>query len=144
MSNIMNFSGTMLKNLFSRPVTVDYPAKPAVYPARSRGHIEINIESCVLCGLCAMNCPSGAIKVDRKEGTWSINRFDCVQCGYCTEKCNKKSLSIVPGYQEPMEQKGVVTVEKPKAEEPKTEASKAEAAKAETPKTEASMQESGK
>lgn len=117
MSNIMNFTGTMLKNLFSKPVTVNYPAKPAVYPERSRGHIEIDIESCVLCGLCAMNCPSGAIKVDRQGGTWSINRFDCVQCGYCAEKCNKKSLSIVPGYQEPMDQKSVYTLEKPKPEQ---------------------------
>ncbi len=117
MAKIMKFSGTVLKNLFSKPVTVNYPAEPAVYPERSRGHIEINIETCVLCGLCAMNCPSGAIKVDRKGGTWSINRFDCVQCGYCTEKCNKKSLSIVPGYQEPMAEKSVYTVEKPRPEE---------------------------
>lgn len=128
MSNILNFSGTMLKNLFSKPVTIKYPAEPYPYPERSRGHIEINIESCVLCGLCAMNCPSGAIKVDRKEGTWSINRFDCVQCGYCTEKCNKKSLSIVPGYQEPMGEKSVYLVEKPKAEAPAADAPKAETA----------------
>ncbi|MCH5333474.1 MAG: 4Fe-4S binding protein [Agathobacter sp.] len=136
MSNLMNFTGTMLKNLFSKPVTVNYPAKPAVYPERSRGHIEINIESCVLCGLCAMNCPSGAIKVDRQGGTWSINRFDCVQCGYCTEKCNKKSLSIVPGYQEPMGQKSVYTLEKPKPEAPKAEEPKTEAPSADQPKAE--------
>ncbi len=120
MSNIMNFTPTVIKNLFSKPVTVNYPAEPAVYPERSRGHVEIDIETCVLCGLCGMNCPSGAIKVDRKEGTWSINRFDCIQCGYCTEKCNKKSLRMAPGYQEPMAQKSVYTVEKPKPE-PKPE-----------------------
>ncbi len=101
MSNIMNFSGTILKNLFSRPVTKNYPAEPAVYPERSRGHIENDFEQCILCGLCMRNCPTGAIVVEKNEGNWRINRFDCIQCGYCTLKCPKKCLSILPGYQEP-------------------------------------------
>ncbi len=105
MAKIMNFTGTMLKNLFSKPVTKNYPAQPAVYPERSRGHVEIDIESCITCGICKMSCPSGAIQVDKTAGTWTINRFDCVQCGYCAVKCPKKCLSIVPGYQEPMELK---------------------------------------
>ena len=57
---LMNFKSTVLKNLFSKPVTRNYPAEPAVYPERSRGHVEITIEDCILCGLCAMNCPSRA------------------------------------------------------------------------------------
>lgn len=113
MGKIMNFSGTVLKNLFSKPVTVDYPNKPAVYPQRSRGHIEIDMDVCILCGLCMRSCPSGAIKVDRAAGTWSIDRFDCVQCGYCAQKCPKKCLEIVPGYQEPMGEKTVETRKKP-------------------------------
>lgn len=110
---LMSFKGTVLKNLFSKPVTKNYPAEPAVYPERSRGHIEIQIEDCILCGLCSMNCPSRAITVDRKSGKWTINRFDCVQCGYCTEKCPKKCLAIVPGYQEPMANKFEDVYEKP-------------------------------
>ncbi len=101
MSNIMNFSGMILKNLFSKPVTKNYPAEPAVYPERSRGHIENDFDQCILCGLCMRNCPTGAIVVEKNEGNWKINRFDCIQCGYCTLKCPKKCLSIVPGYQEP-------------------------------------------
>lgn len=116
MAKIMGFAPTMLKNLFSKPVTKNYPAEPAVYPERSRGHIEIDIETCVLCGLCQKNCPSGSITVDRKAGTWSINRFDCVQCGYCTTICNKKSLKIVPGYQKPQREKSEFVIEKPSAE----------------------------
>ena len=105
MAKLMNFKGTVLKNLFSKPVTKNYPAEPEIYPKRSRGHIEITMEDCLLCGICGMNCPSGAITVNRKEGLWSINRFDCIQCGYCTEKCPKKCIQIVPGYQEPMAEK---------------------------------------
>ena len=89
MGKIMNFTGTVLKNLFSKPVTINYPAEPMEYPERSRGHIEIDIDDCVLCGLCSRSCPSGALTVDRAAGKWSIDRFDCVQCGYCVEKCPK-------------------------------------------------------
>lgn len=113
MGKFINFKGTVLRNLFSKPVTRNYPAEPAVYPERSRGHIEITIEDCILCGLCSRNCPSRAITVDRAAGTWTINRFDCVQCGYCTEKCPKKCLAILPGYQEPLAEKAAATYQKP-------------------------------
>ena len=72
------FLHTALKNLFSRPDTVAYPFKPAVYPDRMRGHVVIQIEDCISCGLCARSCPPGALRVDRAAGTWTISRFDCV------------------------------------------------------------------
>ena len=97
----MNFTGTILKNLVSKPVTKNYPAEPIDYPEASRGHIENDFEQCILCGLCMRNCPTGAIKVEKAEGNWRINRFDCIQCGYCTLKCPKKCLFMKEGYQTP-------------------------------------------
>ena len=105
----------VLKNLFSKPATVGYPFEPAHYPERMRGHVEIRIEDCISCGLCARNCPPGALKVDRAAGTWTINRFDCVQCGNCTNVCPKKCLSIVPGYTTPATKKASETFTRPKA-----------------------------
>ena len=52
---LMKFKSVVLKNLFSKPVTKNYPAEPAVYPERSRGHVEINIDDCILCGICGMS-----------------------------------------------------------------------------------------
>jgi len=112
----MIFTRTMLKNLFSKPATTTYPFEPREYPERSRGHIEIDMDKCIFCGMCMRSCPPGAIKVDRKEQTWQIERFDCIQCGYCTEKCPKNCLFIVPGYPEPEPEKTVDLFEKPAAE----------------------------
>ena len=86
---LMDFTGFALKNLFSKPATKNYPAEPAVYPERSRGHIEIDIDDCIMCGMCQRKCPSSAITVDRNEKTWSINRDECVQCGACIDACLK-------------------------------------------------------
>lgn len=110
---IMDFTKIALKNLFSKPATKNYPAVPRKYPERSRGHVEINIEDCIMCGMCQRKCPSGAITVDRNTKTWTIERMGCVQCGNCVEGCPKKCLSIVPGYTEPSVQKVVDTFQKP-------------------------------
>jgi ech hydrogenase subunit F len=132
MAQFFGFAKTVMKNLFSAPATTAYPAKPREYPERTRGHVEINIDNCIMCGMCMRSCPPGAIEVKREENTWTINRFDCVQCGYCVEKCPKKCLSIVPGYQEPDVEKHTDTVVKPVVETPETaktgEAAKGEAA----------------
>lgn len=57
-------------------------------------------EDCVFCGLCAKNCPEGAITVDRTSRSWTVDEEKCVQCGMCTQKCPKKSLSFVAPAQE--------------------------------------------
>ena len=117
MSQYMGFAKTALKNLFSKPVTTSYPEKPKIYPERTRGHVEVSIEECILCGLCMRSCPPGAIRVNRGTSTWSISGFDCIQCGYCVEKCPKKCLKIVPGYTAPSRSKRTTVINKPVVEE---------------------------
>lgn len=117
-TRLMAFTWSTLKNLFSKPVTRNYPAEPISYPEGSRGHIEIEIEKCISCSLCAKNCPPGAITVDKKAGTWTINRFDCIACGYCVTKCPKKCLHLMPGYQTPGTEKAEATYTRPVVEKP--------------------------
>lgn len=95
------FVGTVLKNLFRKPATTKYPFEPAQYPERMRGHVEIDMQNCITCGLCMRACPSQAIRVDRKAGTWEISRFDCVQCENCVNMCPKKCLTMKIGYTQP-------------------------------------------
>ena len=119
--SIMDFSITALKNLFSKPATSQYPAVPKEYPERSRGHVEIDIDNCIMCGICSRKCMSGAIKVDRATKTWSIERMGCVQCQACVNACPKKCLTMAKGYTEPSAEKTVDTYSQPIPEPVKTE-----------------------
>ncbi|MDD6762589.1 MAG: 4Fe-4S dicluster domain-containing protein [Clostridiales bacterium] len=101
MAVIMKFTKFALKNLFSKPVTKNYPMQPREYPERTRGSVQINIDDCLFCGMCAKRCPSGAITVDRAERTWSIDRMGCVQCENCVNTCPKKCLHTDVMYTEP-------------------------------------------
>ncbi len=122
------FAGRILKNLFKKPATTQYPFEPADYPDRMRGHVQIKIEDCITCGLCARACPSLAIQVDRKAGTWTISRFDCVQCGSCVVSCPKNCLTMEKGYTEPDILKKSETFTKPQEEKNKAEENGAGAA----------------
>ena len=99
--SLVNFTKTELRNLFRKPATVSYPDGPATYKESTRGHIENNMDACVLCGVCQMRCPTRAITVDRKGQTWSIRPFSCIQCRRCVDNCPKKSLSMAKEYTKP-------------------------------------------
>lgn len=116
-----SLSGMTLKNLFSKPVTRMYPAEPQVYYERSKGHIDNDIDACILCGICEMKCPSLALKVDKEARTWTIDPFSCVQCNTCVRACPKKSLSMLPNYTPVSATKTTRTLTKP-LEEVKAEA----------------------
>lgn len=95
---ILSIARTVLGSLFKKPSTVAYPAKPIVYPAGTRGHIENEIDKCVFCGVCQKRCPTDAITVARADGGWSLERRRCILCATCVDYCPKKCLlmSIEP------------------------------------------------
>lgn len=120
-----------MKNLFSKPVTKNYPAEPNSFQERTRGSISIDINTCLFCGACARKCPSGAITVDRAARTWSIDRMGCVQCENCVNSCPKKCLHTEAQYTEPSSDKVVDVIQGPPAPpKPAVDPAKIAAAKA--------------
>ena len=117
-------SGMSLKNLFSKPATRRYPFEPQVYTEMMRGHIDIDMDVCILCSICQKRCPATAIVVDKPGGTWELNPFACVQCGACVRACPKKCLFMRPDYS-PVAAKmsNVVVTKPPKEEKPAEEKS---------------------
>ncbi|MCR4436397.1 MAG: NADH-quinone oxidoreductase subunit NuoF [Clostridiales bacterium] len=51
----------------------------------------INADSCKSCGICAKNCPVGAIEGEKKV-PYRIDQDKCIKCGTCMEKCPFKAI----------------------------------------------------
>ncbi len=100
--------GADKRNECFRKTESPIPAPHTLAPAPADGKpiapervLVLDISTCVLCGLCAHRCPTGALQVDRKAGTWTVNRAACLQCGNCVNGCPKHSLALVPQQGQP-------------------------------------------
>ena len=85
-------------SLFKKPETVLYPIETKPKPAGLKGHIAIDVDTCILCGMCERSCATDCIGVDKQARTWHIDRLQCIQCGYCITVCPKKCLHMDPNY----------------------------------------------
>ena len=98
---MFKITGTIFKHLFKKPATKRYPLEKPQYYGRTRGHIDIDIDACIFCGMCDRRCPANAIKVSKADTQWSIERMRCVQCNSCVEVCPKKCLTMANTYTPP-------------------------------------------
>lgn len=104
---MLDFITVALKNVFSKPATRNYPFEKRTPYDKQKGHIAINIDSCIFCGMCGRKCPVGAIMVNRAERSWSIDRFRCIMCAACSESCPKKCLTVACEYTSPANYKSI-------------------------------------
>ncbi|MFH1037279.1 MAG: 4Fe-4S binding protein [PVC group bacterium] len=98
---------TVLKSLFGKSACKMYPKRPATVFAATRGRISFDPSACILCTLCAKNCPPEALTVDREKYFWSIDRRRCILCGACVEKCPKNCITMENTYASPAEAPGI-------------------------------------
>ena len=85
---------TVLKHLFKKPVTLEYPEKERILPDTFRGKPTVN--GCIKCGTCIKVCPSGAIKIEDDE--FKINLNKCIICGNCEYYCPKQAIKMSSEY----------------------------------------------
>ena len=90
--------GVILKhiweNLFKEPWTKKFPKEPVRLPKGFRGRVGYIPENCILCNMCMLNCPPGAIEIkrDKDGGTWTIHYDRCINCMICVEVCPVDAL----------------------------------------------------
>ncbi len=99
----------VLRHLFRRPVTEEYPEYKRPLPERTRARIILTRdpdgeERCVSCFLCAAVCPVTCISMEGEERAdgrrWArwfrINFARCIYCGLCEEACPTLAIQLTP------------------------------------------------
>jgi NADH-quinone oxidoreductase subunit I len=104
----------VLKHMFVKPVTFQYPREKRTIPDAHRGALGLlryddGAERCVGCDLCEAACPSRCIKVvsaedpnkplSRYATEFYIDITKCVFCGYCVEACPVNALAMTKMYE---------------------------------------------
>ena len=105
--------GVTFRNMFSRPVTVEYPERQRQLFPRTRGRHVLHrygdgLERCVGCMLCQGVCPAQAIYIEPQENTseerlskgergarvFDVDLLRCIYCGYCEQACPTNAITL--------------------------------------------------
>lgn len=86
-------------SLFRRPATERYPFERRKAPQRLRGLLRWRLDKCTGCGLCAQDCPAGALEVtmldkQAKRFTIAYHVDRCTFCAQCVHSCRHGCLSM--------------------------------------------------
>jgi len=109
---------TTLREIFNRPVTIQYPEVKRPVKQRFKGrHVlkryDNGLEKCIGCSLCSAACPADAIFVEAAENTdderyspgeryarvYEINMLRCIFCGYCEDACPTEAIVLGDNYE---------------------------------------------
>ena len=89
---IAAFLPELLRHLFKKPATVDYPFKKLAVPLGFRGTPYLNPGMCIVCRACERDCPAEAIEITavneaEKRFRMVIHNDRCVHCAQCVDSC---------------------------------------------------------
>jgi NADH-quinone oxidoreductase subunit I len=109
---------TTFRELFSKPVTIQYPEEKRPVRTRFKGrHVlkryDNGLEKCIGCSLCSAACPADAIFVESAENSdderyspgeryarvYQINMLRCIYCGYCEDACPTEAIVLGDNYE---------------------------------------------
>lgn len=77
-------------------VTLPYPFQPAPPPPGFRGRVEIDVDRCIGCGACAINCPPKLIRITDLDGKRILDfqMGRCTYCARCAEVCPTSAINM--------------------------------------------------
>lgn len=89
---IAPFLPELLRHLFKKPATVDYPFKKLEVPKDFRGTPFLRPELCIVCRACERDCPAEAIEISTlsdadKKFRMIIHNDRCIHCAQCVDSC---------------------------------------------------------
>jgi len=86
----------LLKNLFKKPMTLQFPYEVLPELGGYRGRHMLDLEKCAGCFICAMVCPNKAIFPVEFQGR-KYPRVDlgkCCFCQLCEEYCPQNAIKL--------------------------------------------------
>lgn len=93
------FLPELLRHLFKKPATVDYPFKKLEVPPQFRGTPYLKPELCIVCRACERDCPAEAIEImsvneAEKSFRLEIHNDRCIHCAQCVDSCPTAAMLI--------------------------------------------------
>ncbi len=119
---IPSMLGQVVKSIFEKPNTRKYPSVKIVVPEGFRGKQVLDPEKCISCGLCARDCPSGAIKMT-EFGTKTLPVFlldRCVFCYQCADSCPRNAIATSKDFELASTKRADLVVNPPIKSQPET------------------------
>ena len=100
----------VIKNLFSKPATIEYPKEKTIIEPDARGRHYADLQKCIGCSLCMIECPTKAITMEKipegyekpkknPKGMYPvINYLKCIFCYRCVTMCPTLAYVTTPEY----------------------------------------------